>query len=224
MKGENKVHRTKIEQKFGGTNRPLKNKRFLAVLILVLLAVVTVAAGYILLSMQHDQISPIGGNVKITLEGTDYDLDEPVVPREVINVSPRIFNESNVDAYGFIRVVIPFYTVDGAVVEYYEMAPASGWKQVEREVGETSISYVFSYESSEGLTRIGPNERTDALFDTESALSVRPTGLLTEEQRTGENPIDFFAYGVSVKGNDGLSSSDVWNLIKEEGRGYERSA
>lgn len=139
------------------------------------------------------------------------------MPREVINVSPRILNESNVDAYGFIKVVVPFYTVDQGVVEYYEMSPASSWKQVEREAGETSVSYVFAYESSEGLTRIGPNERTDAMF--EDSLTIEPTGLLTEEQRTGENPIDFFAYGVSVKGNDGLSSSDVWNLIKEEGEG-----
>ena len=130
---------------------------------------------------------------------------------------PRIFNESNVDAYGFIKVVIPYYTVDGAVVEYYEMVPSSSWKQVEREVGETTVSYVFSYESSDGLTRIGPNERTDALF--EDSLTVGTTGMLTEEQRTGENPIDFFAYGVSVKGNDGLGSADVWNLIKEEGEG-----
>ncbi len=176
---------------------------------------VTIAAGYILLSMQHSQISPVGGNIKISLEGTDYDLDEPVVPREVINVSPRILNESNVDAYGFIKVSVPYYTVDGEIVEYYEMQPASGWKQVERTVGETTVSYVFSYESESGLTRLGSNERTDALF--EETLTVGPTGLLSEEQRTGTNPIDFYAYGVSVKGNDGLGSSDVWNLIKEEG-------
>ena len=139
------------------------------------------------------------------------------MPREVINVSPRIFNESNVDAYGFIKVSVPYYTVDGEIVEYYEMAPASYWKQVEREAGETSISYVFAYENEAGLTRIGANERTDVLF--EDTLTVGPTGLLSEEQRTGSNPIDFYAYGIAVKGNEGLGSSDVWNLIKEEGEG-----
>lgn len=97
------------------------------------------------------------------------------------------------------------------------MVPTSSWKQVERSVGESTVSYVFAYESSEGLIRIGAGERTDALF--EDSLTVGPTGLLSEEQRTGNNPIGFYAYGISVKGNDGLSSSDVWNLIKEEGEG-----
>lgn len=152
-----------------------------------------------------------------TLTGCEYDSTAPLVPREVIPVTPTITNTGNVPMYGFIEVSIPYSTVDGSVVEWYETSPGSGWTQIQRSVGEDVVSYVFSFGADGLFNAIESGGSTSPLFTEDAGLTVGPIGLLDASQRSEARAVIFTAYGSQTGGDiEGLDAIQAFEAVKAE--------
>ena len=204
--------------KTSSNGEPGRGRRKLPIIITIVLTALAVAGfGYILYWRSTSSITPVLGNVDGTLTGCEYDSSTPFVPREVIPVTPTITNTGNVPMYGFIEVSIPYSTVDGSVVEWYETAAGSGWTSISRTVGEDVVSYVFSFGADGLLSSIEPDGCTSPLFTEDAGLTVGPIGLLDASQRSEERQVLFTAYGSQTGGDiEGLDAIQAFEAVKSE--------
>ena len=192
------------------------------VIILTLAALVLLGAGYLLFNHGGNEISTTFGNVRGELIGSEYESpSEPLVPREEINIRPAVTNTGDVSIYSFITVTVPYSTVDGEIVEWYDQAPSTAWTMIERQVDEATVTYVYAYESEwDSLVVLESGQSSEPLFDDDHKLTVGAIGLLEESDRTDSSRakvrVDYHVCQSRMM--DGLSDSEVFEAILEEER------
>ena len=211
--------------------RSLKNKasvrgrqghrKFPTIILITLTALMLLGAGYILFNSGGTEISAPFGNVRGELSGTEYDQpSEPLVPMEEISVRPVVTNTGSVSIYSFITVTVPYSTVDGDIVEWYDQSPSSSWTCISRTVEEERITYVYAYESErDALVILEPGQSSEVLFDDDHKLTVGAIGLLEESDRTDSSRakvrVDYHVCQSRMM--DGLSDTQVFeSIIAEE--------
>ena len=203
-----------------GTEKKKSKKRLMIPLLIVALSLI--AAGYVVFYTGGSDVIPPLGNVRADLTGTEYETpSEPLVPREEIAVRPTVTNTGDVSIYTFLAVTIPYSTVDGEIVEWYDLDPDSSWTQIDRAVAESEVTYVFAYETSrDDLIKLEPGQNTDSLFNDDHRLTVGAIGLLEESDRTDANrsKIGFNYHVCQCKMMDGLTDTQVFEAILEEER------
>ena len=163
--------------------------------------------------------------MKAELIGTDYETPaEPLVPREEIPVRPVVTNTGDANFYAFLTLTIPYSTVDGEIVEWYDQSPASAWTQIDRRVDDGNVgtvTYVFAYESErDSLIPVEPGNSTESIFDDDHKLTVGAIGLLTEADRTDStrSKVAINYHVCQSKMMDGLSDTQVFeSILSEEG-------
>ena len=141
-----------------------------------------IGAGYILFNNGGSEFHTPFGNVKAELVGTDYETpSEPLVPREEVPIRPVVTNTGDANFYAFLTVTIPYSTVDGDIVEWYDAVPTTSWTNITRTVDDGSVgsvTYVFAYESErDSLISVEPGNSTGSLFDDDHKLTVGAIGL-----------------------------------------------
>ena len=197
------------------------HRKFPAIILITLTALVLLGAGYILFNSGGSEISAPFGNVRGELSGTEYEApSEPLVPMEGISVQPVVTNTGSVSIYSFITVTVPYSTVDGDIVEWYDQSPSSSWACISRTVEEERITYVYAYESErDALVILEPGQSSEVLFDDDHKLTVGAIGLLTEADRTDAScsKVGFNYYVCQSRMMDGLSDTQVFeSIIAEE--------
>ncbi len=202
-----------------GQRKPLKP---LTVIILTLATLALLGAGYILFNYGGDVIDTYLGNVKGELTGIDYEApSEPLVPREEISLRPVVTNTGDVSIFAFFTVTVPYNTVDGEIVEWYDLDPASVWTQIDRKIEENTVTYVYAYESDRNrLIVLQPTLSTESLFNDDHKLTVGAIGLLSEADRTdvSRSKVKINYHVCQSRMMDGLSDSQVFeSTIAEEG-------
>ena len=210
-----------LENKPSDTRRG-RGKRLPVIIGFTLAALVLTAAGYILFNNGGSEINTGLGNVKGQLTGTEYEGPyEPLVPREEITVRPVVTNTGDISIYSFLTVTVPYSTVDGDIVEWYEAVPTASWKEIDRRVGESDITYVYAYESArDSLIPLEPGQSTESLFDDDHKLTVGTIGLLTEADRTdnARSKVVINYHVCQSRMKDGLSDTQVFEaILGEEG-------
>ena len=197
------------------------HRKFPAIILITFTALVLLGAGYILFNSGGTEISAPFGNVRGELSGTEYEApSEPLVPMEGISVQPVVTNTGSVSIYSFITVTVPYSTVDGDIVEWYDQSPSSSWTCISRTVEEERITYVYAYESErDALVILEPGQSSEVLFDDDHKLTVGAIGLLTEADRTdaSRSKVVFNYHVCQSRMMDGLSDTQVFeSIIAEE--------
>ena len=190
--------------------------------MVVIAALVLMAAGYILFNNGGSEISTSFGNVKADLTGIEYEAAaEPLVPREEVVVRPVVTNTGDISVYSFLTVTVPYSTVDGEIVEWYDQSPASSWTQIDRKVEESTVNYVYAHEAErDSLIPVEPGNSTESLFDDDHKLTVGAIGLLEESERTdsARSKVQVNYHVCQSRMMDGLSDTQVFEaILSEEG-------
>ena len=154
------------------------------------------------------------------LTGIEYETpSEPLVPREEIPVRPVVTNTGDANFYAFVSLTIPYSTVDGEIVEWYDAVPATSWTSISRTVGEESVTYVYAYESErDSLISVEPGNSTESLFDDDHKLTVGAIGLLSEADRTDStrSKVAINYHVCQSKMMEGLTDTQVFEAILDE--------
>ena len=198
-------------------------RRKLPAIIGLAATLLLIGAGYVLFNNGGSEINTGLGNVKGQLTDIEYETpSDPLVPREEIPVRPVVTNTGDANFYAFLTLTIPYSTVDGDIVEWYDAVPATSWTQIDRRVDDGSVgsvTYVYAYESErDNLISVEPGNSTESLFDDDHKLTVGAIGLLTEADRTDStrSKVAINYHVCQSKMMDGLTDTQVFEAILDE--------
>ena len=141
------------------------------------------------------------------------------------SVRPVVTNTGDANFYAFLTLTIPYSTVDGEIIEWFDATPATSWTQIDRKVDDVddgsvgSVTYVYAYEAErDSLIPIDPGNSTESLFDDDHRLTVGAIGLLEESDRTDStrSKVVIKYHVCQSKMMDGLTDTQVFEAILDE--------
>lgn len=205
-----------------------KNKiTLLAVVLLVLLLIGGIFAYFTDITSTTTNVFTLG-NVDITLTEPNWDYAQDgktIMPGETVDKDPTITNAGNDDAFVFVQVSIPYYSVQTVAEE--EASPAvaahdqelftytlnSGWVEVGTATVDSTNhtkTHVFAYASSTAMTPLASGDDTPAVFDDVTFIEINDASATAITTNNVSLDIDVTGYGIQANGLASDAPADVW--------------
>ena len=177
----------------------------------------------------------------VQLVGTEWELDEPIVPREVIESHPAAENNSKRGgAYVFISVTLacsdsvpadsvavdsaPSYApVDGGIgdaaddsvgiyTDIYDFEVSDSWTLVDEERADGKVTYTYAYGTEDGLTVLPAGETTPPLTD---SFTFTPYDRLENlDPDAGRIEYNILSVACATYIADGKTAEEAWKELR----------
>ncbi len=203
-----------------------KNKiTLLAVVLLVLLLIGGIFAYFTDITSTTTNVFTLG-NVDITLTEPNWDYAQDgktIMPGETVDKDPTITNAGNDDAFVFVQVSIPYYSVQ-TVAEEANSTPAhdqelftytlnNGWVEVGTAAVDSTNhkkTHVFAYTDGNGAMAPLAVNGAATVFDDVTFIEINDASATAITTNNVSLDIDVTGYGIQANGLASDAPADVW--------------
>ena len=168
----------------------------------------------------------------VQLVGTEWELDEPIVPGEVIETHPAAENNSKRGgAYVFISVTLACsdsvpakHSADGSpadgssaegegiYTDIYDFEVSDSWTQVDEERADGKVTYTYAYGTEDGLTVLPAGETTPPLTD---SFTFTPYDRLENlNPEAGRIEYKILSVSSATFNADGKTAEETWKELR----------